>query len=206
MKPLVVDLSVPLPISGTRPFKFFNYLTKHPKFLTILADYWIQAGSIVDNLRDLCWKLKNIKPELKTLNRENFSQIQERVSLANRLLNVVQVQALTDPSPQLFQQERDLRLKWEFLKTIEEAYFRQKSRIWLKEGDLNTSYFHRIWRVRMAVNSIRFFILSNGDCISDPTAMGMIAINHFKGLLAPGHFRHTISTPNWFTQLLSFSC
>lgn len=205
--PSLIDLAVPLPVAGTRPFKFFNYLTKHPKFLTVVVDSWTRAGNAVDNLRDLFWKLKTIKRELKTLNRENFSKIQERVILANHLLNVVQVQALTDPSPELFRQQRDLRLKWEFLRTIEEAYFRQKSRInWLKEGDLNTSYFHRIWKVRTAVNSIRFFILSNGDCISDPVAMGMIALSHFKSILAPDHLQPTISTPQWFTSLLSFSC
>uniref|UniRef100_A0A0D3BU43 Endonuclease/exonuclease/phosphatase domain-containing protein n=1 Tax=Brassica oleracea var. oleracea TaxID=109376 RepID=A0A0D3BU43_BRAOL len=158
--PCVLDLALPLPISGTRPFKFLDYLTKRPKLLPIAADLWIQTGGTATTLGELCWKLKQIKRVLRKINRENFSKIQERVAIANNLLKIVQGQALQDPSPALFQKERELTEKWEFLRTIEEAYFRQKSRInWLKEGDLNTSYFHRIWKVRTAVNSIRSFVL-----------------------------------------------
>ncbi|KAL1198509.1 hypothetical protein V5N11_003586 [Cardamine amara subsp. amara] len=91
--PSLVDLSHQLPLSGTRPFKFFNYLTKHPNFH--------------------------------------------------------HVQTLQNPSPQLFQKERDLHEKWNFLRDIEEKYFKQKSRIhWLQVvqvGDQNTAYFHRIF-------------------------------------------------------------
>lgn len=92
--PCVTDLSIQLPKAGTRLFKFFNYLTKHPNFHQVVEDAWNQAGSIANDLTTLCWKLKIIKRDLKLLNRENFSQIQERVSETNRLLQVVQVQAL----------------------------------------------------------------------------------------------------------------
>lgn len=86
-----------------------------------------------------------VKRALKQLNRENFSQIQERVRVANNLLQVVQVQALQIPSPQLFQQERDLNMKWCFPRTTEENFFKHKSRInSLKEGDLNTTYLEEM--------------------------------------------------------------
>lgn len=75
--PGIIDLSVPLPVAGTRPFKFFNYLTKHPNLLSIVADSWILSGGIAADLRELSWKLKFIKGALKTLNRGNFSKIQE---------------------------------------------------------------------------------------------------------------------------------
>lgn len=205
--PCVLDLDVPLPISGTKPFKFFNYLTKHPKFLAIVMDFWTQTGGTALTLGELCWNLKQIKRVLKKINRENFSKIQERVAIANSLLKIVQGQALQDPTPALFQKERELMAKWEFLRTIEEAYFRQKSRInWLREGDLNTSYFHRIWKVRTAVNSIRSFMLSNGVLIFDPVQMGYLAINHFKSILAPDVTPPTISSIAWFQSLLSFRC
>ncbi|KAF2593566.1 hypothetical protein F2Q70_00043797 [Brassica cretica] len=51
------------------------------------------------------------------------------------------VQALKNPCPSMFQAERDLHKKWNFLQEIEEMFFRQKSRNnWLREGDLNTTY------------------------------------------------------------------
>ena len=203
--PCTLDLATPLPVAGTKPYKFFNYLTKHPKFLSTVEDAWIIAGSAVTVLGDLCWKLKQIKSALKTLNNAIFSKIQERVLIANRLLNEVQVRVLQTPTQEWFAKGNQIQEKLDFLRGIEEAYFRQKSRInWLKEGDLNTSYFHRIWKVRTACNSIRFFILSSGESISDPLAMGLIAVNHFRSILGPSAQPHSISTPNWFRSLTAF--
>ncbi|CAH2079181.1 unnamed protein product, partial [Thlaspi arvense] len=88
--PFIIDLSHQLPSAGTRLFKFFNYLTKHPNFHSVLLETWVQAGSFGSNLTYLCWKQKTIKRALKELNRENFSQIQRRVSEADRLLQAVQ--------------------------------------------------------------------------------------------------------------------
>lgn len=77
---------------------------------------------------------KKISKDLKNLNRANFSNIQERVSIASRLLTTVQEHALFNPTPELFLKEKEIHDKWLFLRSIEEAYFRQKSRIiWLKE-------------------------------------------------------------------------
>lgn len=88
---------------------------------------WLRAGSASQSLGHLCWKLKMIKSDLKQLNRENFSKIQERVSETYNLLQHVQVQALANPTPATFQAERDLHQKWLFLRDIEESFFRQKS-------------------------------------------------------------------------------
>ncbi|XP_010501525.1 PREDICTED: uncharacterized protein LOC104778786 [Camelina sativa] len=191
--PSLVDLAYQLPKASTRPFKFFNYLTKHPNFHQLVLESWIQAGSFADNLKDLCWKQKIIKGDLKTINRENFSQIQERVSATNRLLQDVQVQALSDPSPITFQRERDLHLQWNFLRGIEESYFRQKSRVnWLKEGDLNTSYFQKVCQARASYNTIQSFLLDSGDQIEDPIEMSELAIAHFQSILAPASSLHTV--------------
>lgn len=119
----------------------------------------------------------------------------------------MQVEALQSPTAELFEKEKQLHDKWEFLRAIEEAYFRQKSRInWLREGDLNTSYFHRIWKVRTAVNAIRSFLLPSGVLITDPIAMGELAIAHFQSILAPDVLPITISTPQWFASFLSYRC
>uniref|UniRef100_A0A0D3CI77 Uncharacterized protein n=1 Tax=Brassica oleracea var. oleracea TaxID=109376 RepID=A0A0D3CI77_BRAOL len=183
--PCLTDLAYQLPKAGTQPFKFQNYLTKHPGFTQLITDAWAQAGGICCNLADLCWKLKIIKKDLKLLNRDNYSKIQERVKETYCLLQTVQVQALQSPTPQIFREERDLNQRWMFLRQIEECYFRQKSWInWLREGDLNTTYFHRICQVRASYNAIRVFITSTGALITDPLEMSQHAIAHF-------HFQKT---------------
>lgn len=132
--PCLLDLYVPLPCAGTRPFKFFNFLTKHHKFIQTLEHAWIQAGRYALDLSALCHKLQKIKQALKLLNIENFSHIQERVRESNILLQSVQVQALQNPTPETFREEQIHHEKWCFLRLIEEAFFKQKSRI-IANGD-----------------------------------------------------------------------
>lgn len=121
----------------------------------------------------------------------------------------MQVQALQAPTPQLFQEERDLHQKWLFLREIEEAFFRKKSRInWLKKGDLNTTYFYRICQVRASYNAIRSFLLSSSALVTDPMEMSLLAAEHFKSILRPKtyHPPSIVSSASWFVQLLNFSC
>lgn len=179
--PCLLDLAHSLPSAGTKPFKFFNYLSKHPDFSLVVAEAWEQAGRTALTLSELCWKQKSIKKDLHKLNRENFSQIQVGVSEANVLFLNAQVTSFQNPTSINFQAERDLHDKWTFLRMIEEAYFKQKSRVnWLKEGDQNITYFYRMFKIRVSFNSIRSFMLPLGELITDPLAMSHIAVNHFK--------------------------
>ncbi|KAF8079843.1 hypothetical protein N665_0997s0003 [Sinapis alba] len=80
--PFLIDLSFQLPREGTRPFKFFNYLTKHPEFTEKIEDAWLQVGDISIDLSSFDWKLKKFKWDLKQLDKSNFSNIQQRVDAA----------------------------------------------------------------------------------------------------------------------------
>ncbi|KAG5404180.1 hypothetical protein IGI04_010299 [Brassica rapa subsp. trilocularis] len=82
--PCLTDLVFSLSRVGTQPFRFQNYLTKHPSFLEVVTDAWLLAGNVSTDLASLCWKLKNIKRSLKNLNKEKFSNIQQRVIDAYR--------------------------------------------------------------------------------------------------------------------------
>lgn len=206
--PCLIDLAFQLPKAGTKPFKFLNYLTKHPGFLEVVTDAWFHAGSVAGSLTSLCWKLKNIKRSLQILNRENYSKIQERVKETYCLLQLAQVQALSDPSPITFLEEQELNQRWLFLRQIEESFFKQKSRInWLLEGDLNTTYFHRVCQARACYNAIRSFVLLSGQVLTDPLEMSAHAIAHFKGVLGPDCLPQLWYTaPAWFHNLSTFQC
>ena len=65
----------------------------------------------------------------------------------------------------------------------EEMMWLQRSRIaWLKEGDQNTSYFHRqaVWRARK--NKIKKLKDSNGDWCDNPKQMQKMATEFFTDL------------------------
>ncbi|KAG5380854.1 hypothetical protein IGI04_028696 [Brassica rapa subsp. trilocularis] len=82
--PCLLNLALFLPRAGTFPYKFQNYLTKHPGFAQVINDAWIHGGSASQSLTQLCWKLKQIKSDLKRINKENYSKIQERVVETHR--------------------------------------------------------------------------------------------------------------------------
>ncbi|KAF3544444.1 hypothetical protein DY000_02009266 [Brassica cretica] len=204
--PCLVDLAYKTPSHGTKPFKFYNYLAKHPDFHQVVIEAWIQAGSTAWNLTALCWKQKQIKSAIKSLNKEKFSQIQLRVSEANRLLQDVLVQAMQSPTSELFEMEREASQRWHFLRMIEESYFKQRSRI--KEGDLNTTYIFRIVQTRLNYNTIRSFVLPSRVVLTDPLDMSSHMILHFTSILGPCPIplMGIVSTPAWFNSMVPYSC
>lgn len=207
--PCLLDLAYKMPTSGTRPFKFFNYLSKHPWFHQVVLEAWTQAGGTAWTLTALFWKQKQIKSALKILNKNNFSQIQQRVCEANRVLQDLQVQVLQDPTPQMFELEREANERWLFLRLIEECYFKQRSRInWLKEGDQNTTYFFRVLQTHLSYNTIRSFVLPSGVMIVDPLEMSAHAVKHFTSILGPSPAPRptVISSTGWFHSLTPFRC
>lgn len=59
--PCLIDLACPLPSSGSKPFKFQNYLTKHPSFHKSVESAWDLCGLRASDLSTLGFKLKQIK-------------------------------------------------------------------------------------------------------------------------------------------------
>jgi hypothetical protein len=66
----------------------------------------------------------------------------------------------------------------------EESFFKQKSRNqWLNLGDQNTSYFHRMVKVRTSRNSIHMLMDSNGHQVREIEQIKDVAVNFYKHLL-----------------------
>lgn len=82
--PCLISLNSTLPQTGTKPFKFFNFLVDHPDFLTTVASSWVHNEKEGYSLRNMSVKQRQLRRELKTLNKNNFSEIQKRVGEANR--------------------------------------------------------------------------------------------------------------------------
>ncbi|XP_019089220.1 PREDICTED: uncharacterized protein LOC109128016 [Camelina sativa] len=171
---------------------------------------WILAGNTNPgeiSFSTFSAKQKMLKRDLKTLSRENYSDIQNSVRETNLLLQSVQIKAITNLTPALYQQERELHQKWDMLRKVEEAYFKQRSHInWLREGDLNTAYFHRITQLRNAFNAIQSFSTPFGVLVDDPSEMSRMAVNHFFSILGPGVLPPLTVTPSCIQSLISYRC
>lgn len=103
--------------------------------------------------------LKELKKELRALNRNHFGNISERVKQAFEALCICQNQVLLDPTPNKFAEAEELSNIWYKLAAIEERFFRQKSCIkWLQAVDHNTAFFHRAVQSKNTKNSIKILI------------------------------------------------
>lgn len=193
--------------SGTKPFKFFNFLTSHQDFLSTITNDWICSETEDYSLFKLSFKQKEIKRELRALNSNNFSEIQKRVCEANSLLKHVQVLCLQQPSVSNFQQEKQCQEKLEKLKSIDEAFFKQKSRInWLLTWDQNTSFFHRVTQARTAYNAIHTLLGLDGVVASTPEDIGRLALSHFGSILCPYISPASLSNLQAVATIISYSC
>ena len=136
-------------------------------------------------------KIKAIKNLLKTWNKEVFGRVEENKKSA--LAKVVAWDAIESERP-LSPEELGTRMivledfkKWSLL---EETSWRQKSReIWLKKGDRNTGFFHRMANSHKRSNTIeRIWI--GGEWLEGDGEVRTSIVNAFKDLLFnPGTWR-----------------
>ena len=70
------------------------------------------------------------------------------------------------------------------LARAEEGFLKQKSRIqWLKLGDQNSNFFHKVVKARNSKNSIKSITMDNGCRIDDPTSIKQEFVKHFQSVL-----------------------
>ncbi|CAH2079647.1 unnamed protein product, partial [Thlaspi arvense] len=123
---------------------------------------------------------------LRKLNKDNFSDIQKRVNEVHEMLNAAQLSSLNDPTPTNLLAEREYNDKLTMLRTVEEEFFKKKSRInWLQTGDQNTPFYHSFCKARNAFNTIHTLTGLDGRVAITAEDVGNLAASHFRNILGP---------------------
>ncbi|GLU02956.1 hypothetical protein SLE2022_201840 [Rubroshorea leprosula] len=118
------------------------------------------------------------------LNREHYSDLQNILHQEKSRLHIVQVDLLACPHGALIRIEQEQAHKVATLPQADESYFKQKSRAqWLKEGDGNTTYFHKVVKARTCKNTIREPYTLDNKKVTSPSNMQEKAVGFYKGLI-----------------------
>lgn len=176
--PMIIRI-LPIPNTG-KPFKFFNFWFTHPSFFDLVTQVWDSPFS-GKPMYILCCKLRALKCRLKLLNKVAYADISAKTAEARRLLSLAQDAIQLDPlNQELANAEKEHLRVFSELRLQEESFFRQKSRVcWLKEGDLNTKYFHH--SVKRSHLRNRILSIYNGDnLVSEPTEVQQLFVSHFQ--------------------------
>ncbi|GAA0164582.1 hypothetical protein LIER_20178 [Lithospermum erythrorhizon] len=158
---------------------------RHKGFLEVVLKSWSQPV-VGEPLFVLNSKLKSLKQELKSWNKEVFGNVVTLVETAEEEV------LLCENQYELSGTEKDkaalLSAKEKHLASlaIEEDFLAQKSGIkWMKEGDKSTSYFHSVIKKKNRKKMIDG-ILDEGVWINDKDSIADSAIKYFQSAFTGG--------------------
>ena len=91
-------------------------------------------------------RLQSVKTKLKEWNKVSFGELNEKKkSILNDLANFDAIEQVWGLTFDLLNQRALRKRELEELILREEIYWRQKARVkWVKEGDCNSKFFHKV--------------------------------------------------------------
>jgi hypothetical protein len=166
---------------GPRPFRFNNHWILNKDFKGLVEEAWRSfnhTGWMGFVLKE---KLKGLKTLIKVWNREVYGSIDTKILLLVEEIKEADVRGeligLSDDEVALRKQHfSDL---WHLLKSKDSVLFQRSRARWLKEGDSNTSYFHKCIKSRGSGNAIRALQVE-GNWIESPLAIRQATVDFFK--------------------------
>ncbi|RVW38172.1 LINE-1 retrotransposable element ORF2 protein [Vitis vinifera] len=130
-------------------------------------------------------KLKFLKDKIKSWNRDMFGRLEVNKNLALQQVEfwdrVESDMSLTERESELKTEAKEAFKNWVLL---EETHWRQSSReLWLREGDKNTGFFHRMANAHRRNNSMDK-IKINGRWLEEEREVREGVVNAFQQLLS----------------------
>lgn len=148
---IIVDLD-PKSKFKPRPFRLDVVWTEDPRYEVVVEKSWSRQGinSISKNFLD---NVTKIHVEYKKWNKHVFGNLFRQIDDAHEKLILSQNDFDYWPSENAKLKMTNCLIEYLRLLKIEEVYWRQKSRVsWIKDGDLNTKFFHTSIIVRRKRN------------------------------------------------------
>ncbi|KAJ9535674.1 hypothetical protein OSB04_un001171 [Centaurea solstitialis] len=166
----------------SKGFKFDNFMADDENFIRIVENEWGRQvfGSFMHRL---LLRLKSLKHPLRRL-RNRFGDVSKRVVSLKTELDAIQLACDLDPSNNdLLDDLAHLLLAYERALIDENSFLRQRAKVtWLREGDINTRFFHNAVKEKRGRNVIRAIQDSDGNFVFDDD-VSTVLVNHFQAFL-----------------------
>jgi hypothetical protein len=170
-------------LRGKRPFRFENMWLKAEGFGEMVRGWWESYQFDGTPSFILVKKLKALKIDLKKWSEEVFGNVEYKRQQLMIQLN--QLDVIVEDRPLSVEenlQRESLRVDIERNALLAEISWRQKSRaLWLREGDKNTRFFHRLANSHRRHNSISSLLI-NGELSSEPDAIADCITQFYQNL------------------------
>jgi len=133
----------------------------------------------------LSQKLKALKLKLKDWNHNIFGNVHALVKEAeNKLAAIQELLDTHGMVEELLEQQKLAHINFEDALNKEEAFWQERAKTnWHLEGDSNTTYFHRIAKIKSKTKPITAIRVED-DIINDPEQIATIFTNHFQNLFS----------------------
>lgn len=152
-------------------------------------------------------KMKALKVEMRSLNRDMFGDLPGRVKTTYEDLCKKQTEAMQNPQASTFEPASGAWEHWHHISGLEEQFYYQKSRVqWLGFGDRNSRFFHRVTQSRNVRNTIRKIVTPDGTILTFLQDIKRDASAHFEAFLNGSPKRAPCATHEVISELVDHHC
>ncbi|XP_074318461.1 uncharacterized protein LOC141655273 [Silene latifolia] len=180
--PCIVSQSQQVKCKGS--FKYFNMWGGSANFLPTIRRNWDRALP-GNHMFKLAKNLKLLKPALKELNRDRFSNIEQATNILQREVRCCLEDIGKDPSNlQLIEEEFRAIQELKELSEARDKFLAKKSKqVWIQDGDANSAFFHGMLKKRRAGNKVIMVEDMNGNLCDSPAKIQSAFLEYYQQLL-----------------------
>eukprot|EP00253_Pinus_taeda_P008242 PITA_08242 len=168
------------------PFKFNSTWLKDPSYILLVTEYW--QNNPIREQEELSAGFVRKLAELKCLSKHWAHQ--KRITDDHTLIEAEKAIAAYETSSDGIYTIEGSKEQFnslitectQILKCRDESWRLRSRAIWLKEGDANTTFYHKFTNGRKAINSIWELRDEQNQSITSQRNLACLAINHFKGI------------------------
>ncbi|GAU46447.1 hypothetical protein TSUD_402140 [Trifolium subterraneum] len=128
-------------------------------------------------------KLKRLKEALKVWNKNSFGNVHDHVKQAETRLQIIQDKMdSSGHTNTLMNMENQAKIDLDTTLNLQVMFWQEKSMInWHLEGDRNTSFFHRVTKIRNKTKILSSLRIGE-IIITDPQVIASHVVDHFKSI------------------------